>query len=372
MTTTVVELEQRRLGGGLLGEHVERGAGDRDPSRMRVGQRRLVDDAATRHVDDPQAGLRLGQQLGADQPQRLGRLGDVERDEVGLRRPARRGRRARRRAGGPGPVATNGSYATSCIPKASARWATSLPMRPRPMMPSVLSASSTPSHLERSHRPAMSAAWAWGMLRAWASSSAMVCSAAERMLDCGALTTITPAGWRPRRRRCRARSRRDPRPRGRCPPSSTSAVTVVAERMISACGALDRSSSSSGDEVELDVDLVAAATQAVEPASGERLQRRAHEVMRSRILSGAGLVTAPVTAEPVTAGRRLVASCIGLSSSLGDPGLAPVEVLHVDERGVASRYDAADRIAPAFGPSPAWRLASGHGRRSRDRLRHGS
>ena len=59
-------------------------------------------------------------------------------------------------------------------------------------MPSVLSASSTPSQRLRSQRPATSAAWAWGTLRAWASSSAIVCSAAETMLLCGALTTITP------------------------------------------------------------------------------------------------------------------------------------------------------------------------------------
>ena len=59
-------------------------------------------------------------------------------------------------------------------------------------MPSVLSASSTPSHAARSQRPAFSAACAWGTLRAWASSSAIVCSAAEMMLHCGALTTITP------------------------------------------------------------------------------------------------------------------------------------------------------------------------------------
>ncbi len=52
-------------------------------------------------------------------------------------------------------------------------------------MPSVLSASSTPSHRLRSQRPATSAAWAWGTLRAWASSSAIVCSAAETMFDCG-------------------------------------------------------------------------------------------------------------------------------------------------------------------------------------------
>ena len=59
-------------------------------------------------------------------------------------------------------------------------------------MPSTLSASSTPSQRLRSHRPSMSAAWAWGMLRAWARSRAIVCSAVVRMFDCGAFTTITP------------------------------------------------------------------------------------------------------------------------------------------------------------------------------------
>src|SRR5664280_3910247 len=59
-------------------------------------------------------------------------------------------------------------------------------------MPRVLPYSSTPSHLERSHFPATRAAWAWGMLRAWASSRAIACSAADRMLDWGALTTMMP------------------------------------------------------------------------------------------------------------------------------------------------------------------------------------
>ncbi len=53
---------------------------------------------------------------------------------------------------------TNGSYATRRMPNAFARSATSLPIRPRPMIASVLSASSTPSHRLRSQRPAMSAA----------------------------------------------------------------------------------------------------------------------------------------------------------------------------------------------------------------------
>ena len=126
----------------------------------------------------------------------------------------------------------------SSMPKAWARWATSEPARPRPTTPSTLPCSSTPSHFERSQRPATSAACAWGMLRAWASSSAMACSATERMFDVGALTTMTPrCGGGSRRRRCRARRRPGRPPGSEVPAASTSAVTCVAERMISACGA---------------------------------------------------------------------------------------------------------------------------------------
>ena len=53
---------------------------------------------------------------------------------------------------------TNGSNATMRIPNAAARCATNLPMRPRPTTPSVLSKSSTPSHLLRSQRPCTNAA----------------------------------------------------------------------------------------------------------------------------------------------------------------------------------------------------------------------
>ena len=87
---------------------------------------------------------------------------------------------------------TKGSKPMSSMPKAWARWATSEPARPSPTTPSTLPCSSTPSHLERSQRPATSAACACGMLRACASSSAIACSATERMFDVGALTTMTP------------------------------------------------------------------------------------------------------------------------------------------------------------------------------------
>ena len=75
---------------------------------------------------------------------------------------------------------------------------------------------------------------ALGMLRAWASSSAIVCSAAETMLLCGALTTITPC-------RVAASTSTLSRPIPARPItsnssacSSSSAVIWVAERMMMA------------------------------------------------------------------------------------------------------------------------------------------
>ena len=54
------------------------------PSRTRVGQRGLVDDAAAGRVDDPQRRLRVREQVGRDQAHRVGRLREVDREEVGL------------------------------------------------------------------------------------------------------------------------------------------------------------------------------------------------------------------------------------------------------------------------------------------------
>ena len=81
----VLELEERRVGARLLGEHVE--AGGRDlPGLQGVVQRLLVDDATAGRVDDDAgAGLALGELLGADQADRLRRLGQVHGDEVRLR-----------------------------------------------------------------------------------------------------------------------------------------------------------------------------------------------------------------------------------------------------------------------------------------------
>ena len=98
----------------------------------------------------------------------------------------------------------------------------------------VLPASSTPSHFERSHRPAIRSAFACGMFRACASNRASVCSAALRMLDVGAFTTITP-----RRVASSTSTLSSPMPARATTlrlvaAASTSAVTWVALRMINA------------------------------------------------------------------------------------------------------------------------------------------
>src|ERR1700761_8892046 len=73
-----------------------------------------------------------------------------------------------------------------------ARLATSWPMRPKPITPSVLPYSSAPLNLARSQRPATSVACACGTLRNIASDSASVCSAAATEFDSGALATMIP------------------------------------------------------------------------------------------------------------------------------------------------------------------------------------
>ena len=79
----VLELEERRVGARLLGEHVEPGGGDL-AGLQGVVQRLLVDDAATRGVDQHQAGTGPSELVGADQAHGLGGLGQVHADEVRL------------------------------------------------------------------------------------------------------------------------------------------------------------------------------------------------------------------------------------------------------------------------------------------------
>ena len=94
--------------------------------------------------------------------------------------------------------------------------------------------SSIPWKRVRSHAPAVSAACAWGMLRACASTRPIVCSAAETMFDCGAFTTMIP-------RRVAASTSTLSRPIPARPTTlsdearpSTSSVTFVWDRTISA------------------------------------------------------------------------------------------------------------------------------------------
>ena len=119
--------------------------------------------------------------------------------------------------------------------KARARAATRPPIRPRPTMPSVFSASSTPFHLLRSHRPSTRAAWACAMLRAWANNIAIVCSAAVIAFENGAFATSTlrsvAASTSTLSRPIPAR----PTIFKSVPAESSSALTVVADRMMIAC-----------------------------------------------------------------------------------------------------------------------------------------
>src|SRR5918993_1377273 len=131
------------------------------------------------------------------------------------------------------------------MPKALQRWATSAPTRPSPTIPRVLPYSSAPWKRLRSQRPSRRAAWAWGMLRAWARIRATVCSAAEMTFDWGALTTMIPS-------RVAAATSTLSRPmparpttlRSR-PVSSTSASTRVADRTTRASTPTTAASSSS-------------------------------------------------------------------------------------------------------------------------------
>ena len=76
------QLEQR-AGGGRLGDvDVDAGAAD-VPAADGLGQRLLVDQAAAGGVDDQHARLGQRQLVLADEPEGLGGLGQVDRDQVG-------------------------------------------------------------------------------------------------------------------------------------------------------------------------------------------------------------------------------------------------------------------------------------------------
>ena len=80
----VVAPEQRMVGERLLREDVERGAADLSGSERRL-QGVEVDQLAARAVDDPNLVLHLRDRLGVDPVHGVGGLGQVDRDDVGLR-----------------------------------------------------------------------------------------------------------------------------------------------------------------------------------------------------------------------------------------------------------------------------------------------
>ena len=82
MQTTLGWPKSGLLGGGLLDEHVEGGAGHMAGIEGRA-QRRLVDEAAAGAVDDAHALLGLGEVLGREDVLRLLGHRHVQRDDVG-------------------------------------------------------------------------------------------------------------------------------------------------------------------------------------------------------------------------------------------------------------------------------------------------
>src|SRR3954454_21075854 len=119
-------------------------------------------------------------------------------------------------------------------PNALIRCATRTPIRPRPTTPIVLSVTSTPVKRLRFHSPDFKLDVACGTRRATDSNSAIACSAAETMLEVGALTMRTPravaAGTSTLSRPTPARATT----LSRSPAAMASASTVVALRTIRA------------------------------------------------------------------------------------------------------------------------------------------
>ncbi len=127
----------------------------------------------------------------------------------------------------------NGSYATTRISNASARDATSLPIRPRPISPRVLPRTSAPDD-DFSQRPSRMAASNFGSWRTSASSNAKVCSATLTELPPGVLMTRTPRFVASSRSILSTPTPARPTARNFLAWSSSSAVTFVALRTIKA------------------------------------------------------------------------------------------------------------------------------------------
>ena len=266
----VVEREQRRLGGRLLRERVDRGAAE-PPVGDRVGERVFVDDAAPARVDQPHArASRARAPAALTRPIVSGVLVAwiVTKSQIATSSSIGRHELHAELAGAIGahervvrdePHAERvrtlrDEHADAAEADDAERLAVQLDAFPLRAVPRG--------------RPSRSA-FACGTLRACASSSASVCSAAERMFDCGAFTTITP------RRVASATSTLSrpmparPTTTRSVPAASTSAVTWVALRITSAATPGIAAQQLLGREAGLDVDVEAGGAHRVEPALGE-------------------------------------------------------------------------------------------------------
>ena len=156
------------------------------PSRIGVGERGFVDDAAARGVDDAQRGLGVPEQLGRDHPDGLGRLRQRMREEVGAAHELL-DRRHELDAELTRPIGAHvrvDGRRSACRTRAHAARRAHRRARARRCRASCRAARRPPTSRGSTRRCVRSRS-AWGMLRAFASSIAIVCSAADSTFDCG-------------------------------------------------------------------------------------------------------------------------------------------------------------------------------------------
>ena len=307
----VVEREQRRLGRRLLRERVDRGTAEAAVGD-RGGQRVLVDDAAAARVDQPHARLRVREHRRVDRARPS--PASSSRGSRRSRRPRRALRssaRARRRVGGRDRRSRTGrTRRAACRTRARAARRARRRGRGRRCRASCRAARRLPTS-SGSTRPPSDRRWPAARC-APARAAARAC--ARPPTGCSTAARSRPSrrgAWPRRRRRCRARSRRGRRRRDRSPASSTSAVTWVALRITSACAPLTASSSCSGRETGLHVDVEAGGAHGVEPALGEGFgdentrchRREGRRLRRAGRRSGAHLHRGRRRRARTTAGR---------------------------------------------------------------------
>ena len=134
------------------------------------------------------------------------------------------------------------------MPKAWALRATSLPMRPRPTMPSVFLKSSMPEKLLRSHWPALMEAAAWGTGRAPQRRCVKVSSAVAIVLPDGVFMTMTPRSVAASTSTLSTPTPARPTTLRSGAAAMTSAVIFDSERTAIACTSPTSSRSFAGDE----------------------------------------------------------------------------------------------------------------------------